>query len=73
MNKQIEKRERFERLATQRTISVLSRLKVLGNCANRSAYEYTEKDVQKIFSEIERAVRSIKGKFHFPKKRDFKL
>jgi hypothetical protein len=75
MNKQTptNKRERFKRLATQRTIIVLKRLKVLGNCANRSAYEYTEEDVNKIFSEIERKVRETKAKFHFPKNKDFKL
>ena len=36
------KRTRFERLAVYRTNEVLKRLKVLGNCGNRSAYEYTE-------------------------------
>ena len=67
------KRERFKRLATQRTNIVLKRLKVLGNCANRSAYSYTEEDINKIFSEIERRVRETKSKFHFPKNKEFKL
>lgn len=67
------KGERFKRLAVYRTNEVLKRLKVLGNCANRSAYEYTEDEVNKIFSEIERKVREIKSKFHFPKKEEFKL
>jgi len=67
------KKERFKRLATQRTNIVLKRLKVLGNCSNRSAYEYTEEEVNKIFSEIERRVREIKSKFHFPKNKEFKL
>lgn len=67
------KRERFKRLATQRTNSVLQRLKVLGNCANRSAYEYTEEDVNKIFSEVDRRIREMKAKFHFPKNKEFKL
>ncbi len=67
------KRERFKRLATQRTNSVLLRLKVLGNCANRSAYTYSEEEVNRIFSEIERRVREMKSKFHFPKDKEFKL
>ena len=67
------KKERFKRLATQRTNIVLKRLKVLGNCSNRSAYEYTEEEVNKIFSEIERRVLEIKSKFHFPKNKEFKL
>jgi len=70
---QDNKRERFKRLATYRTNETLRKLKVLGNCANRSAYEYTEEEVNKIFSEIERRVREIKSKFHFPKEKEFKL
>jgi hypothetical protein len=68
-----EKRERFKRLAVYRTNEVLRRLKILGNCANRSAYDYSEEDINKIFSEIERRIKEIKAKFHFPKRREFKL
>ena len=68
-----QKRERFKRLGTQRTNLVLRRLKVLGNCANRSAYDYSEEEVNKIFSEIERRVRETKAKFHFLKNKEFKL
>ncbi|MDD5711005.1 MAG: hypothetical protein PHV43_02825 [Candidatus Colwellbacteria bacterium] len=67
------KRERFKRLATTRTNTVLKRLKVLGNCANRSVYDYTEEEINKIFSEIEKAVRESKAKFHFSKSKEFKL
>jgi len=67
------KRERFKRLATLRTNTVLRRLKVLGNCANRSVYEYTEDDINKIFSEIDKHMKDAKAKFHFPKNKDFKL
>ena len=68
------KRERFKRLASLRTNEVLRRLKVLGNCANRQAYEYFEEDVNRIFGEIERKVKEIKIRFHFPKKKEqFKL
>lgn len=67
------KRDRFKRLATYRTNEVLHRLKVLGNCANRSAYEYTEEEISKIFSEIEKMLRHTKSKFHFVKKTEFRL
>ena len=66
-------RDRFKRLATARTNIVLTRLKVLGNCSNRNMYEYDEQDIDKIFSEIEHKVKESKAKFHFPKKREFKL
>ncbi|NQT79615.1 MAG: hypothetical protein HQ555_04395 [Candidatus Aminicenantes bacterium] len=66
-------RDRFKRLATLRTNEVLRRLKILRNCANRQAYEYSEKDIEAIFSAIERKVREVKTKFHFPKEERFKL
>lgn len=71
--KQEEKRERFKRLGAQRTNAVLQKIKVLSNCANRSAYEYTEDEVNKIFSEIDRRVKEAKAKFHFSKNKEFKL
>ncbi len=67
------KREKFLRLATQRTKEILSRLRVLGNCGNRQIYEYTEGDVKKIFSAIDEQIKNVKAKFHFPKKDEFKL
>lgn len=67
------KRERFKRLGVYRTNEVLKKLKVLGNCANRSAYEYSEEEVNKVFSEIDRALKETKAKFHFPKYKEFKL
>ncbi len=72
-NKKETPQERFKRLATLRTNTVLRRLKVLGNCANRQAYQYTEEDVDKIFYEIERKLKEVKAKFHFPKNREFRL
>ena len=66
-------RDRFRRLATLRTNEVLKRLKILGNCANRQAYDYTEKDIDAIFSAIERKLKETKAKFHFPKEQKFKL
>lgn len=67
------KRDRFKRLAQQRTNIVLKKLKILGNCSNRSAYEYTEEEINKIFAAIDRQVRDVKAKFHFTKTKEFKL
>lgn len=67
------KREKFLRLATQRTREILSRLRILGNCANRQIYEYNEADIKKIFSAIDKQLDDVKAKFHFPKKEEFKL
>jgi hypothetical protein len=75
MTKEIKssKRDRFIKLAEYRTNEVLKRLKVLGNCSNRSAYEYNEEDINKIFSAVEKKVRETKSKFHYPKDKSFKL
>lgn len=68
-----EKTERFKRLAEYRTNEVLKRLNVLGNCANRSAYAYTEEEINKIFSVIDKKVKETKSKFHFSNNNKFKL
>jgi Neuraminidase (sialidase) len=69
-----DKRKRFKRLAAQRTEKVLQKLHVLGNCSNRSSYEYSEEDISKIFSEIDKAVKNTKSRFNYPRKRSqFKL
>jgi hypothetical protein len=65
--------ERFRRLAMARTNEVLGRLRILGNCANRQVYRYTEKDVEKIFATIERQVKQVRSKFYFPKEEKFRL
>jgi hypothetical protein len=65
----INKKDRFKRLATSRTTEVLKRLQVLSNCSNRSAYDYSEEEISKIFSTIERAVRDSKSKFYYPKEK----
>ena len=44
-----QKRDRFKRLATQRTNAILKKLKILGNCANKNVYAYTDKEINKIF------------------------
>ena len=65
--------ERFKRLATLRTNAVLKKLKILGNCANRQVYAYNEEEMDRIFSVIERKIREVRAKFHFPKEEEFKL
>ena len=67
------KREAFQRLATKRTNTVLERIRVLSNCANPYAYEYTEEDVRKIFVAIEKEIRAAKAKFANHHKSEFTL
>ena len=61
--KKESKREKFVRMAEARTIKIISMVRLLGNCSNRLAYEYAEKDVNKIFNAIESAVADAKKRF----------
>ena len=64
LNQQETKREKFVRLAEARTNKIIDMLQLLGNCSNASAYDYTQQDVEKIFSAIENEVREAKKKFN---------
>lgn len=57
------KREKFVRIAEARTNKIINMIQLLGNCANPSGYEYTEKDVNDIFSAIDRELKAAKAKF----------
>ena len=57
------KRERFVRLAEARTNKIIDMIQLLGNCSNSSAYEYTQQDIDQIFSAIETEIREAKKKF----------
>ena len=57
------KRDRFVRLAEARTNKIIDMLRLLGNCANKSNYDYSDTDVQKIFLAIEKELKSTKMKF----------
>jgi len=69
-----KRRENFNRIASARTNEILRRLKLLGNCANRSNYDYTEDQVGKIMSEIDKRLRQVKAKFTYSSSNEeFKL
>jgi len=57
------KRDRFIRIAEARTIKIIDMLRLLGNCSSKSTYDYTEEDVKKIFSTIEKELKVAKNKF----------
>lgn len=58
-----EKRERFKRVAENRTNKIINQIRLLGNCANKSNYEYNDEDVKKIFSAIEAELKETKLKY----------
>jgi len=72
-NNKEARKQRFKRVATRRTNEILNRIRILGNCSNKSAYSYSEEDIKKIFSAIEGELRSTKVKFVSRKKTNFHL
>ena len=71
--KQETKNERFKRIATKRTNEILEKIRILGNCSNKSSYEYSEEEINKIFSEIDKQLRLTKAKFLAGKRERFEL
>lgn len=57
------KRERFVRVAEARTNKIIDMIQLLGNCANANTYEYTQEDVDQIFTAIETELREAKKKY----------
>jgi CHASE1-domain containing sensor protein len=73
IDRQSAKRAAFKRLAEKRTNAILDRVRILGNLANRSAYEFTDEDVRKVFAAIEEELRITKAKFLASGRRRFRL
>jgi len=57
------KRERFKRIAENRTNKIINMIDLLGNCSNKNNYEYTDEDIKSIFNAIESSLRMSKMKF----------
>lgn len=55
--------EKFKRIASARTQKIIDMVNLLGNCSNTYTYEYTEEEVNKIFSTIEKELQINKDKF----------
>lgn len=57
------KRDKFVRLAEARTNKIIDMVRLLGNCSNKANYDYSDADIQKIFSAIEKELKNTKLKF----------
>ena len=65
--------QRFKRIATKRTNDIIRRIRILGNCSNRSVYDYTEEEVNKIFAAIGKELKTANARFSFGRRTEFKL
>jgi hypothetical protein len=57
------KGEAFERLATARVNRALDAIRLVGNLANRSSYDYDADDVADIMHALRLALADIEGRF----------
>ena len=67
------KKERFIRVAENRTNKIIDMVRLLGNCSNKGNYDYTEEDVSKIFAAIENEVKAAKNKFYGEEQKEKKF
>ena len=56
-------RERFVKLASKRVTNAIRQLRLVGNLANRRAYNYTDADAKKIIRSLQQEVNVLKGRF----------
>ena len=59
---------RFNRLAKVRVERLLSKIRILGNCSNRSNYSYTKEQIEKISERIYESLGNMFSKFTQSKK-----
>jgi hypothetical protein len=67
------KAEKFERLANLRTNLILDGLRKLGSLSNRNHYDYSEDEVERVFSTVEEAVADANSRFLGRMRREFSL
>ena len=63
MKNEETKREKFVRIAESRTNKIINMIQLLGNCSNQSLYEYSQKDVNKIFNTIQTELDEAKKRY----------
>ena len=64
----MSKREKFVRLATGRVNKAIKEIQLIGNLSNRTYYEYSNADIEKIFGEREQLRISGKNSTQLKKK-----
>jgi hypothetical protein len=66
------KNDRFKRIAGARTNKIIDMVHLLGNCSNKAVYEFSPKEIEKIFIAIESEVDQAKRKFQSSGKKNGK-
>ena len=71
----VDKKANFVRIADSRTNKIIESINSLGNLSNTSSYEYTQEQIDAIFTAIQDELDNQKKRFaeSGPKKRKFRL
>ncbi len=67
------KEERFKRVAEKRVNNILESLRVLSNCSNRRVYHWSDDQLKKIWTTIDKEVKSTKQSFEIKKDKKFQF
>jgi ribosomal protein L7/L12 len=57
-----EKREKFVKLAENRTRNAIKAIRVIGKLGNKNAYQFDDSDVQKIVRALNKEVDALKAR-----------
>lgn len=68
-----KRRENFLRIAENRTNKIIEMISLLGNLNNKSYYDYTDYEINKIFDAIQLELEIQRRKFNVSKDKKFKL
>lgn len=58
-----DKRAKFVQLANNRVNRAMKDLRLIGNLANRAAYEYGDQDVRSIVQVLQRELDAVRARF----------
>ena len=58
-----DKRSKFVKLAEARVNRAIKDVRLIGNLANRSAYDYEEEDVRKMFRALQKEFDAARSRF----------
>ena len=56
-------RDKFVRLTNKRVNNAIKAIELIGNLSNRSNYDYTQEDTEKIFNALNKELKACRERF----------
>ena len=72
-NENESRREKFIRLAESRMNNTLKNIELLSNLSNKSSYDYSQSDIDKMIKTLKQAVSNLEKSFTPSKNKKFKF